>query len=303
MSNMTHSGKTVASANGFDIIDCESCGFKHIFPIPSHEELAHIYKHEYYTKDKPDYINRDLQDKDWWEMKYAARYAIFENTLSEGQHSLLDIGSGPGLFLSVGSNRGWHVTGIEPNDKAAKHSNDIGLDVKNLMYTREVAAQLGKYDVVNLSLVLEHISDPIAMIKLVNSQLNEGGLICIVVPNDFNPFQTILHDHLHFNPWWVAPPHHINYFDFKSLEHLLNKCGFKMIHKVATFPIDMFLLMGDNYIGNDTIGRASHNKRIAFEKAIIESGNSELLTTLYKSMANAGIGREVVMIGKKEVNL
>ena len=66
MSNMTHSGKTVASANGFDIIDCESCGFKHIFPIPSHEELAHIYKHEYYTKDKPDYINRDLQDKDWW---------------------------------------------------------------------------------------------------------------------------------------------------------------------------------------------------------------------------------------------
>ena len=42
--------------------------------------------------------------------------------------------------------------------------------------------------------------------------LNPGGMVVIGVPNDYNKLQKIMSDDLGEKPWWVAPPHHINFF-------------------------------------------------------------------------------------------
>ena len=300
INNSKHSGSIVTTSNGFDIIECSQCGFKHINPIPTEEELEHIYKHEYYSKNKPNYIDNDLQDLAWWEMTYNHRYEIFESYIPFERRHLLDIGSGPGLFLETGNKRKWITEGIEPNEKAADHSNGRGLAVKNLMYNLETSKSLNKFDVVNLSLVLEHIAHPIKMIELVYNQLNDGGVICISVPNDFNPFQIVLSDHLGLKPWWVSPPHHINYFNFDSLVSLLKRCGFEVVHKESTFPIDLFLLMGDNYIDNNELGRACHNKRVKFEMAMRLSGSGHILDEFYSGLSKINIGREVVIYAIKK---
>jgi predicted SAM-dependent methyltransferase len=146
--------------------------------------------------------------------------------------------------------------------------------------------------------VLEHIPNPAELLKLAHSQLNIDGLVCIVVPNDFNPFQLILRDHLGFEPWWVAPPHHINYFNFKSLATLLEKCGFEVLHQESTFPIDLFLLMGDNYIGNDEVGRSCHTKRMNFEKTLLRAGSGDILAKIYSDFADQNLGREVVIYAR-----
>lgn len=291
----------MASANGFDVIDCQLCGFKHIIPIPAEEELEHAYQHDYYTQEKPLYIERYKEDLDWWNMVYAQRYAILEQYLPAERRRLLDIGSGPGFFLLNGQERGWQVKGVEPSVQAAEHSRSLGLDVENVFFSEHTAPPLGRFDAINMGEVLEHIPDPAALLSLVNGQLNDNGMVCIIVPNDFNPFQTVLRDHLGFKPWWVAPPHHINYFDFDSLSNLLKRCGFEVVHKEATFPIDMFLLMGDNYIGNDELGRVCHTKRMSFEKAMNRSGLGNVLAGLYAAFASQGVGREVVMYAKKKV--
>ena len=44
---MGHVGEVLASDNGFDVIDCQQCGFKHITPIPTVDELESVYKHDY----------------------------------------------------------------------------------------------------------------------------------------------------------------------------------------------------------------------------------------------------------------
>jgi SAM-dependent methyltransferase len=230
---------------------------------------------------------------------YSERYEIMEKFLGDGRRRLLDIGSGPGFFLLNGKNRGWQVKGIEPSVKAAEHSHGLGLDVVNDFFSEETSAGLEHFDAVNMSEVLEHISDPMSLLSLVHDQLNEKGLVCIVVPNDFNPFQVVLRDHLEFKPWWVAPPHHINYFNFKSLSRLVKKCGFEVVHKEATFPIDIFLLMGDNYIGNDELGRKCHGKRMNFEINLDRAGVNSLKQGLYQSMAELGLGREVVLYARK----
>jgi hypothetical protein len=34
-----HQGEVVDSVKGFDVIECEICGFKHIIPIPTEDEM------------------------------------------------------------------------------------------------------------------------------------------------------------------------------------------------------------------------------------------------------------------------
>lgn len=298
-----HKGPVLATANGFDVIECELCGFRHIIPIPTEEEQEEAYQHDYYSQEKPLYIEQHREDLDWWNMVYSERYEILEQHLPAGRRTftLLDIGSGPGFFLLNGQKRGWQVKGIEPSWQAAEHSRSpLGLDVDNAFFSKETASGLGQFDAVNMSEVLEHIPDPAGLLSLVHGQLKEGGIVCIVVPNDFNPFQVTLRDYLGFKPWWVAPPHHINYFDFDSLQTLIERCGFEAIHKEATFPIDMFLLMGDNYIGNDELGRACHARRKQFEMNLMKAGKGSVKNTLFGDLANSGIGREVVLFGRKK---
>ena len=254
-----HEGRVVASVNEFDVIECQQCGFKHVVALPTEVELEQAYRHEYYSKEKPLYIDRYREDLEWWNTVYTHRYEIFEQHLQVNQRTILDIGSGPGFFILNGKNRGWKVKGIEPSYEATQHSLALGLDVENIFFTDKTAPLIGHFDAINLGEVLEHIPDPTAMLNMAHKQLNTGGMICVVVPNDFNPFQMILHEQKGFDPWWVAPPHHINYFNLASLTRLVSRCGFNVVHQESTFPIDLFLLMGDNYIGHTDVGRACHS--------------------------------------------
>lgn len=299
--SVTHEGVLLQQAGAFDIIDCACCRFKHAIPIPTPEDLTHVYAHEYYTQEKPLYIERYLEDKAWWDSVYAERYEFLERHVPAGSRNILDVGSGPGLFLLVGQERGWQVTGVEPSQRAAEHSQKVlGLDVRNIFLTPESASSLGSFTVVNMGEVLEHLPNPRGMLDVAHSLLNPQGLLTLIVPNDFNPFQAILHEHMGFEPWWVAPPHHLNYFNRESLSGLVKSAGFDVLHIESTFPIDMFLLMGQNYVGNDALGRQVHSYRKQFDLAIQQAGASELKRRLYQAMSDLGIGREIVLFARKQ---
>jgi hypothetical protein len=69
-----HIGKALFRSNIYEVIDCEQCGFSHCTPVPSQEVLGQIYSEENYVKDKPLYISRYLEDREWWEETYAQRF-------------------------------------------------------------------------------------------------------------------------------------------------------------------------------------------------------------------------------------
>ncbi len=294
-----HSGELLDSAKGFEVIDCLCCGFKHVVPIPSPEELEEVYRHEYYTLEKPLYLERYTEDLSWWNLVYADRYQSFEELLPPERRRILDIGSGPGFFLKLGQQRGWEVLGIEPSARAAAHSRELGLEIIEDFFSEELAAKLAKFDVIHMSEVLEHISSPAEFLTLVRRQLAPGGVLCVVVPNDYSPFQHALRTVQNFQPWWVAPPHHLNFFDFDSLARLLTRCGFQVELQEATFPIDLFLLMGDNYVGDDSLGRSCHAKRKLFESNLAAAGLGALKRELYQSLAKLNIGREVCIYARR----
>ncbi len=298
-----HKGAILDKVNGYSILDCNVCGFAHIDPIPTDAELDKIYSNEYYSEEKPDFIDNALEDKEWWRVVFDSRYDQFETGLLKERRELLDIGCGPGLFLERGMERGWNVLGIEPSLQAAAYAKGLGVDVVTSVLDSELAARLIKegrlFDAIHISEVLEHVADPALLLTLALTLLKPGGVICAVVPNDYSPVQRVLSDRLRFAPYWLAPPYHINYFNFNSFSALLERAGFNIIKKSTTFPIDLFLLMGENYVGNDKLGRICHAKRKRLEILLETPELKKFKDELYSLMATHSIGREMVIYGRK----
>lgn len=297
---MNHIGSVLDRANGFSVLDCAACGFIHLNPVPTEHDLDKVYREEYYRDEKPLFIQRVIEDLPWWNSVYNDRYDFFEEWLGSDKRSVLDIGCGPGYFLKAGADRGWKGLGVEPSTAAATHARSLGLEVMNTFFDSGLASALRRrFDAVHLSEVLEHVPDPSMILKAANSLMDDGGIICCVVPNDYSPVQKVLKEKLHYKPYWVAPPHHINYFSFDSMKTLLEKTGFSVVGATSMFPIDFFLLMGDDYVGNDELGRQSHARRKRLDLMLSEPELKGFKKEMYELMAKHNIGREMIVYGEK----
>ncbi len=298
---MTHTGRILDTHGQYDVIECEQCGFTHINPVPELQDLEAVYRDEYYTKEKPLFITRQLEDIAWWNTIYDDRYDVLERYLPPERRRLIDIGCGPGFFLQRGMARGWKGLGVEPSHQACEYAEAQGLTVRNCFLHQSGLDEEGmKFDSAHLSEVLEHVPDPAAVCRSVHALLDDKGIACIVVPNDYNPFQQFLRESMGFGPYWVAPPHHINYFTFASLEDLLMSAGFAVIEKEAMFPMELFLMMDENYVGNDRLGRLCHARRKKLDTRLSASPLKTFRREMYRLMAEHGIGREMILYARKE---
>lgn len=281
--------KNTISTNNGNIIECTSCGFKHLYPFPKPKEVNDFYKENY--------IDPLIKINYYKKIKLIDSLTKYKN-----KKTILDVGCYDGSFLQECKNYGWNVFGIEPSQKASKKAKEKGIFVIN-SFIENIVEKLdsnlfNSFDIVNLSYVLEHLIDPINIINIINNfLLSKDGLIYITIPNDFNILQETAVKHLNIDKWWIAIPDHINYFSFDSIKMLLERLNFDVLDIKTSFPIEFFLLFGDNYVINKDLGKICHEKRLSFEKAFED--NPEFLDKLYTSFQNLGIGREIQIIAKK----
>jgi len=257
------------------------------------------YSSHFYEEEKPNYIESNTLDSDWWDLTYGLRINRADILSKTRLESWVDIGTGPGNFLDSAVARGKKVLGVEPSQAASTHATAKGHRVVNAYFDEEIAHKIGKFDGIHCSEVLEHIPNPQIFLETMKINMSENTILCIVVPNDFSLFQEIYTSlNMKMGKWWVDPPFHLNYFTSKSLKNLLEKSGFEVVYETCMFPIDIFLLMGDHYVGDDVLGKASHERRKKMELAFQETGNLNVLNQLYEEMAKIGIGRELVFYSR-----
>ena len=188
--------------------------------------------------------------------------------------------------------------GFEPSRVAADYTSARGIPVINDYFSVGAARGHGTFDVISLNLVLEHLRDPIGLIEEAKRMLAPGGLLFVISPNDFNPLQMMLWRDLGYAPCGgPAPPPH--YFDSVSAGRFFSARGFETLHQETSYPLEMFLLSGRNYIGNDSVGRECHQERKAFELALFRH-DKPLILSLGKSWNAQGIGREFVILGRRD---
>jgi SAM-dependent methyltransferase len=296
-----HDGPILDESGTYKIIDCWDCGFAHAWPLPSPEDLEKAYAETYYAVEKPDYLTRAEADAPWAAMFYADRLNAIDEALSPAKRAatrLLDIGCGPGHFLDFARTKGWACEGIEPSRQAAEFARGKGLTIHNCMFDAEWAQAQAPFDAVHSMNVLEHVADPLGLLSAAYLALAPGGAICVGVPNDYNALQAAARKNGQ-RPWWVVPPHHLNYFCFESLERTLKKTGFTPLARLTSFPMEAFLLMGRNYVGDDGAGRALHAERKAFD-ANLEALDPAIRRRFYKALSDQGFGREAIVIARKD---
>ena len=299
-SGSDHDGPLMTRVHDYDVIACQCCGFRHVIPLPEPASLEKAYREAYYSEEKPTFLAHAGEDQEWAELAQRDRLESLEALLPASRRRLLDVGAGPGFFLQTASSRGWQVLGVEPSRQAAAHARGLGVGVVEGFFNAETAKGLGRFDVVHLNNVLEHVPNPLEIVCLARDLLTPGGLICLNVPNDFTPFQLSARTALTLSEWWVAPPHHLNYFDFESLSSLVTRLGFEVRERSTSFPMELFLLMGLDYTNDSDLGRACHNQRKRFDLSLEHAGFKETRRSFYRALAAAGLGREAVVIAVKK---
>ena len=55
----------------------------------------------------------------------------------------------------------------------------------------------------------------------------------------------------------------------------------------------MFLLFGEQYVGNQELGRECHNKRVKFEQLMEKHGKAETLKKFYDCLSELNLGRSI----------
>jgi len=95
----------------------------------------------------------------------------------------LDIGSGGGEFVYLLHSLGYHAAGIEPNRGYAEFSQaEYGCSIK-IGSVEDIANGEQAFNIITLHHVLEHLIDPVAVLKRIAGVLPDSGLLAVEVPN------------------------------------------------------------------------------------------------------------------------
>lgn len=291
-------------------------GFKQIWPRPSADDLKRLYRDDFYDKMSPKYLAKMQRDQAFWDATWSLRRQLMEEALPTGTRRILDIGASSGFLLDHFKRNHWEVAGIEPSRSAVEWASEhLGIELfcgelldyadapSNLAdSTADGAANCaaaGRFDAIHSAQVLEHVLSPEHFIECVAGLLAPHGVVYIEVPNDFNAFQEVARQDLEKPSWWVAPDVHLNYFDADSLSALLASKGLIEFDRLASFPMEIFLLMGEDYVGHPEIGDACHAKRMRFEQTLIREGRNDALLRFYRALGQANLGRTAGILARK----
>ncbi|MFA5167179.1 MAG: class I SAM-dependent methyltransferase [Candidatus Omnitrophota bacterium] len=278
-------------------------GFKYLDPIPSQELLNDFYKKKYYRLSRAPQIKRFMKgglvaqrEKDWYaKALWTDVRDTLKNWVHRKQKRLLDVGAGTGDFANFMAKAGWDVAAVEPSLAAAQKAKNVGVTIYPSLEHFQVEHKKVFFDALTFLNVLEHVPHPVAFLKEKTAILKKGGVVVIQIPNDFSPLQLLAQKKYKTEPWWVFAPDHCNYFNFNSMTKVLRYLNFEILDCLSDFPMEFFLLFGDNYINNATVGSECHARRVRFDTIL----PPELKRRIYKSLSRLGVGRNLLLFARK----
>ena len=279
-------------------------GFYQVTPTPSAEEITKFYADEFYTDEYKNFNDASLEvqikDKAFFEGRWSDIYDNFleiNKDLKKG-NSILDIGCGWAQAQLFFKEKGFDCYGFDPAIEAVEYGCKKGLNIKHAGLDGMDVFENKKFEMVTMFNVLEHLANPSQTINQIKEILQPNGILAIDVPNEFNDFQTVGRDVHGLDDWWVAPPNHLNYFSKDSLVKFLVSHGFSVEISESSFPLEMFLLFGENYVKDGNLGGQCHKKRVLFEENLRKHGKASTLKNFYRVLADLNLGRQVSVFCK-----
>ena len=240
--------------NLYEARKCLDCGLVYASPQPvlNIESINEIYSSDYYANyygEKQDYQNTELVD--YYMACYEKEYAIYNQYVDEKDNrKVFDVGCGDGKFLEIFRKHGWQCLGLEPSESSRKLAISKGFEVIDSPFL-DVGKDIGKFDLIFLDNVIEHINEPIPFLAKAYDLLNPGGAFVLKTPNSSSLNESLETVILRNIPttWSNAlmrfiqkkfnqgsgrvhrygnlhPPVHLAIYNDKSMTRALSKAGF-----------------------------------------------------------------------------
>jgi 2-polyprenyl-3-methyl-5-hydroxy-6-metoxy-1,4-benzoquinol methylase len=135
---------------------------------------------------------------------------------------ILDLGCGMGWFMSVLSKK-WNKVGVDCSKFALKNASNFCYTILSdvLSYTKKCNE---KYDYILMSHVIEHLDNPVLVIKNLKKLLKKNGQLILETPDFDSPAARLFNNRFRL----LIDPTHISLFTLDSLSRLLRDSGYKI---------------------------------------------------------------------------
>ena len=176
----SHIKKDAKSGDFISIACCQNCGLVQLIDIPNEQDLYEFYTSKY----RVEYRKQDMPSPKHVYRAGALAISRLKKLLPflKKNQKLLDIGSGGGEFTYLASCMGVDARGIDPSSgylEFGKNHYSIDVEQKQISELEDTPS----YQVVTMFHVLEHLSNPLRVIRKVHQILKVGGYFIIEVPN------------------------------------------------------------------------------------------------------------------------
>ncbi len=139
---------------------------------------------------------------------------------------LLDVGCSSGSFLVVARDLGFRVAGVEPAAAPARRARERQLNVYQ-GFLEELFLAEGSYDAVTLFEVVEHVKDPVRVVKECHRVLRPGGIVVIRTGNTDS--WTVRYMGGRWEYFDISRHGgHVSFFNPESIRVLAERSGFKI---------------------------------------------------------------------------
>lgn len=295
----------------FALMACSRCGQLETNPPLDEDALPSLYGN-YYPRSSIDVgglVNQVGQPggirariRRWW-----------EGTNNQGQYyaqsgmRILDYGCGSGLSLLEAKALGAEAYGVEADPNVARVAQHYRLNIHIGKLTDETFPTV-KFDLVVLNQVIEHVPDPVRLLKMLKARLSEKGRIIMSFPNAGSIYRKL------FGRRWINwhIPYHLHHFNRKSFMTFAAQLDLEVIELRTVTPnlwtVLQFRTLGQtvlsgqpNPMWGQNVSKAPSDNPREFQKA--ESSRSRLMRrgmvyakrlTLISTAALIGIANRII---------
>lgn len=207
------------SFDPYKVVACSSCGLNYLSPRLTQEAILKLYKDEAYYNSNVSGQGYDeyLEISENWEKTFTRRLKQIAPYKSSGR--ALDIGCGPGYFLSAAQKMGFDVYGLDPSDYIVEMAKKAWGERVQLGLIESANYEPESFDLIVAFDTFEHIYDPNKFLQAIHSFLKPGGVLAITTPDPTSTLSKISGKN------WVSYklPEHVFYWSPETIRRVLKK--------------------------------------------------------------------------------
>jgi 2-polyprenyl-3-methyl-5-hydroxy-6-metoxy-1,4-benzoquinol methylase len=208
----------------FAVVRCRHCSLAYTNPRPSPTTIGRFYPPGY-TPHEPKAARGGGLPSRFWSRLAGHPCPERRGLLPCARPGrLLDFGCGGGSYLTRMADLGWRVTGLDFSRDAVRNVREkLGHEVFFGTLPHEDLAP-GSFEAVTMWQALEHVHQPVRVLREACRLLVPGGILVVAVPNFENHSRAWSGEH-----WFgLDLPRHLTHFTPRTLTTTLQAAGFRV---------------------------------------------------------------------------